>query len=198
VQKMRNEDTPDKKQEIMKVATDLLLNNSYAKVNMSTIAEACGITKAGIYYHFKNKETLIRECLKSTLADVNSILYNHCSESVSVRDKLRVISLELFAMAEGNPGMLTLFLRSITEPELRVILTELHDDVDMFIRELGEIIRFGFNSGEVRPTVDPFMAARMLAGTFLMQMQSAFLLRKKEVFEHEAVVDLLFDGIAVR
>ena len=195
---MRNEDTPDKKQEIMKVATDLLLNNSYAKVNMSTIAEACGITKAGIYYHFKNKETLIRECLKSTLADVNSILYNHCSESVSVRDKLRVISLELFAMAEGNPGMLTLFLRSITEPELRVILTELHDDVDMFIRELGEIIRFGFNSGEVRPTVDPFMAARMLAGTFLMQMQSAFLLRKKEVFEHEAVVDLLFDGIAVR
>ncbi len=195
---MRNEDTPDKKQEIMKVATDLLLNNSYAKVNMSTIAEACGITKAGIYYHFKNKETLIRECLKSTLADVNSILYNHCSESVSVRDKLRVISLELFAMAEGNPGMLTLFLRSITEPELRVILTELHDDVDMFIRELGEIIRFGFNSGEVRPTVDPFMAARMLAGTFLMQMQSAFLLRKKEVFEPEAVVDLLFDGIAVR
>ena len=70
----------EKKAAIMKVATDLLMTNSYAKVNMSTIADACGITKAGIYYHFKNKEELIGECLRNTGRCEQGGLHPQCQE----------------------------------------------------------------------------------------------------------------------
>ncbi len=131
----------EKKAEIMQVATELLLNNSYAKVNMSTIADACGITKAGIYYHFKNKKELIRDCLGNTLGDINSVIYAHCTKSVTVREKLKLISGDLYKLGKDTPGILALFMRTISEPEMRDILSSLGEEVEMFLREMGEIIK---------------------------------------------------------
>ncbi|HRW77320.1 MAG TPA: TetR/AcrR family transcriptional regulator [Candidatus Sabulitectum sp.] len=185
----------EKKAAIMKVATDLLMTNSYAKVNMSTIADACGITKAGIYYHFKNKEELIGECLRTTLADVNKVVYTHSARSVTVREKLKEICGDLYKVAKQTPGILTLFMRSISEPEMRDLLESLGDQVEMFLREMGEIIRYGFGTGEVRESIDPFNASRMLVGTLMLQLQSRTLLRKNEELNTDDVVDLLFDGI---
>ncbi len=188
-------DMSEKKVEIMKVATDLLMTNSYANVNMSTIAEACGITKAGIYYHFRNKEELIRECLRTTLADVNSVIYAHSATSIAVREKLKAISADLYRLAKKTPGILTLFMRSISEPEMKEILAGLGEEVEMLLRELGEIIKYGYGSGEVKDSISPYMAARMLLGTFMMQLQSRTLLKNTEELVTDDVVDVLFDGI---
>lgn len=189
------EEAKSKRAEIMQVATELLLNNSYANVNMSKIAKACGITKAGIYYHFKNKVELITECMHTTLQDLNVIINSHCSENIDVREKLYKISADIYKVGHSNPGMLTLFLRSITEPEMRSILSSMHDEVDRFVREIGEIMKLGIEAGEVRDSIDPLLASRMLLGTFLMQLQHFTLVNSDEVFNPSDAVDILFNGI---
>lgn len=43
---------------ILKTASDLFMEYGYEPISLKQIAEACGITKAAIYYHYENKAQL--------------------------------------------------------------------------------------------------------------------------------------------
>lgn len=49
------------KNTIMQIAIALFKEKGYANVSVNEIAEACDISKAGFYYHFKSKDELISE-----------------------------------------------------------------------------------------------------------------------------------------
>lgn len=193
---MPDRDFPPTKRQIMDVAIDLLLRNSYANVNISAIAQECGISKPAIYYYFENKEDLVRECLKEVLDDVNTIVLKHSEKRIPLREKLTLICIELLKAADEKHGMLAIFLRSITEPELKKILDGLQDQMNMYLGKLREIFSEGIAQGEIRKEADPRLAALMLTGTFLMYMQSGLIFGIRESLEPSDVADMLLDGIS--
>ena len=53
----------DTKENIVKTALQLFLQNGYEKTSLNHIAREVGITKPAIYHHFKNKDELIHQVL---------------------------------------------------------------------------------------------------------------------------------------
>src|SRR5512133_1460915 len=59
---------------IMNQAANLFVTSGYAGISMREIAEAVGVSKAGLYYHFKDKEDLFIEILKDNLEEIGRIV----------------------------------------------------------------------------------------------------------------------------
>ena len=53
---------------ILNAAYRLLYRRGFARVSMDDIAEAAGVTKRSIYYHFKSKDDLVRAVLEEQQA----------------------------------------------------------------------------------------------------------------------------------
>ncbi|MFF7726045.1 TetR/AcrR family transcriptional regulator [Streptomyces sp. NPDC008001] len=49
----------DTRERIQKTALDLFVSHGYEKTSLREIAEALGVTKAALYYHFKTKEDIL-------------------------------------------------------------------------------------------------------------------------------------------
>ena len=63
-------DVPDR---IMEEATRLFVTRGYHGISMREIAEAVGVSKAGLYYHFKDKEDLFIAILTTNLNQIDHI-----------------------------------------------------------------------------------------------------------------------------
>ena len=61
------------RERIIAEATRLFVAFGYHRISMREIAEATGISKAGLYYHFRDKEELILEILHSNLVEIFSL-----------------------------------------------------------------------------------------------------------------------------
>jgi AcrR family transcriptional regulator len=55
--------TASRHQEILETAAQLICSDGYERTSMSAIAEACGLTKAGLYHHIHSKEHLLSEIM---------------------------------------------------------------------------------------------------------------------------------------
>lgn len=60
------------KQNILNAALELFSKYGYEATSVSQIAEAVGIRKASLYSHFENKQAILDELIKTTLAQYNN------------------------------------------------------------------------------------------------------------------------------
>ena len=65
---MTSPEPADIPERIAEEATRLFVANGYHGVSMREIAEAVGISKAGLYYHFRDKEDLFIAILTANLS----------------------------------------------------------------------------------------------------------------------------------
>jgi AcrR family transcriptional regulator len=79
---------------ILNEAARLFVARGYNGISMREIAEGCGISKAGLYYHFVDKEQLFLAILNNSLDELTAII----SESTNLQGSTRK-QLEHFANA---------------------------------------------------------------------------------------------------
>ncbi|MBH5316463.1 TetR/AcrR family transcriptional regulator [Paenibacillus sp. GSMTC-2017] len=60
-------DSPQTKGLIMRTASFLFMEHGYEKVSLDSVAKACSVTKASVYYYFSNKAALFTESLQLVL-----------------------------------------------------------------------------------------------------------------------------------
>ena len=66
------------KEHILTTAGKLFSQRGYYGVSMQNIADELSITKAALYYHFKNKEALTEELLHGTVDKLKQELKHAC------------------------------------------------------------------------------------------------------------------------
>ena len=66
----------NKKDEILKIASREFAKYGYTGVSMDTIAKKAGISKAAIYYHFKNKASLFEEVVMPKVQKLIDEIYS--------------------------------------------------------------------------------------------------------------------------
>ena len=77
----------NKKEDILKIASKEFAKYGFGGVSMDTIAKKAGITKAAIYYHFKNKASLFEEVV---MPKVKKLIEEICSfENKDPREELK-------------------------------------------------------------------------------------------------------------
>jgi AcrR family transcriptional regulator len=150
--------TEARRAEILRTALDAFAERGFQGSSLRDIAEAVGLSPAGILHHFATKEALLAAVLAEK--DAESVSHFEGAHGLGVLDALRgVVEANL-----AQPGLIRLFTTLSAEA-----INEEHPAHEYFqlryagARELFAAgLRQGQLDGEVSPTTDVEMAASLL------------------------------------
>jgi AcrR family transcriptional regulator len=137
---------------IIATATTLFAQRGYQGVAMREIAEACGITKPALYYHFTGKPDLLNAVFTSYLAEIAEVVEASATLAggAAGRGQVRLRSLveNLFALPPQQRAIMRLAMHEVgqLEPEHRAAFAA--DYRSRFIEPLQAMVADGMASGE--------------------------------------------------
>ncbi len=156
----------NQREEILRQATGLFIAHGYSGLSMRRIAEAVGISKAGIYYHFRDKESLFLSILEDHLAEMAALMDQVTAEEEgSIGRIAQVIKAILHQPAEKR-SIIRLAMQEIPhlDPETRQRFSRMYEE--LFTRKLRDLVMEGIKRGELK-AVDPEVATWALLGVML-------------------------------
>lgn len=126
------------KEQILKIAGELLAKRGYWGVSMQDIADVLGITKAALYYHFPSKQALTRALLEQTYKEFFSAVEEAGSRASNPASKLLSTLDAYITFALQKPQINFLLFTETEELDegLRAYLETVHHDVKNFFRSI--------------------------------------------------------------
>lgn len=156
------------RRDLTDIAIDCFAHYGYKATSISRIADAAGLTKGAIYYHFRDKEDLLFAAVADRLTQfersVTAQILPLADAVVALRETARVC-LDHATKSNHRRFIVTLMIEAI---DTNARLSEqFRAMMQRFRRFLGEIIEFGQRQGTFRPDVDAAMAASVYAGAMM-------------------------------
>ena len=139
------------RQRILREATRLFTHNGYNAVSMREIAEACGITKAALYYHFKDKQDLFNDILSEYLDRMDRLIDECRAGSQTTRGQLTAFVRAVFIQPAEQRAIIRLASQEMPKlsPEFRARFGQQYHA--QFIGRLAGMMDEGIHSGELKP-----------------------------------------------
>lgn len=157
------------KEQILHHATALFARHGFNGTSLQMIADAVGITKASLLYHYK-KDRLREEVLKGLLARWKEVLPQVLlAATTNGKNRLDATLEEGLSFFQEDPNRARLLMREILDaPEaMRARITE---HVAPWMGLATDTIRRGQKDGVVRPDLDP----EAYVTTFIILILGAF------------------------
>jgi TetR/AcrR family transcriptional repressor of mexJK operon len=153
----------NRRQQIIENASHLFAEKGYEGTTMRVIATACGITEAAIYRHFRNKEDLYGEVIRSKVKshDLDKLRSRRLGEG-TIEEVLTGIAHHILSLVDDDPELIRLmFNNSMETGELAAILFK---EVRLpYIEYMVSELEYRIEQGEVR-SVEPFITSRCFVG----------------------------------
>ena len=188
------------KQEITLRAEQLFAQRGYESVSMREIAEACDITKANIYYYFKDKESLYLQVLESDMLEMIEALDRAAEREGTARDKIARIAETLVRLLHSKPALIRMGMRPFGEHEPDT-LGLIHRHRQELLRPVERVLDEGMRAGELRLLNVPVTALSFVISMRVLVVMATKGLPPPDISESDMVlhtVELLFDGIRAR
>ncbi len=159
----KNNDVPDKrrylssaarKEEILDAALIEFADRTYNAVSMERLAERAGLSKAGIYAHFKSKEEIFHALLERATQKRRDFEGWLPDEDLTLSELVDAYLDRLYATFE-SPAILSIYRLLLTESVRAPDLVDAwHNEVACELRERAQfIIQRNIDRGIVRPGV---------------------------------------------
>ena len=148
---------------ILGEATRLFVANGYNGISMREIAEAVGVSKAGLYYHFKDKQDLFLAILTDDLSAIAQIVTAARAAGGTSRAQVARLVRELFAQPPERRAIVRLAgqeLDNLDEAARAEFGRRYHDG---FIGQIAALLQEGIARGELRQR-DPQALTWLLLG----------------------------------
>lgn len=177
--------------QILTISAKLFVERGYKGLSMREIAEALGVSKASLYYHFKDKEDLFLAILVESIEQLGALVRSAKQVEGTSREKIRFFFYKVAKDKTQRRGVMRLAEHDAVHlsKESQRKMRELY--YENFPAQLEDILREGQKSGELRD-FDLKQAARVLPGLALPLLST----KKKDLDE---TVDLLesifFEGV---
>lgn len=181
---------------ILLEATRLFTARGYAGLSMRELAGAAGVSKAGLYYYFKDKESLFLAVLAASLERMEGLILASRREGETTREQVRAMLKAILAQVPEQRSIIRLASQEMARlsRKAQVEFGRLYHE--KFIGRVEEVLRQGIARGELRP-VDARLATWLLLG---MAYPFLYQAHERELGPPEAAVDLMvavfFDGVA--
>jgi AcrR family transcriptional regulator len=180
---------------ILEEATRLFVARGYHGISMREIAEGVDVSKAGIYYHFKDKEDLFLAILTANLERLESLIQQARQEGRTTREQIGRIIGAIFAQASEQRAIIRLASQEMAHlsPSARAEFGRLYQE--KFIGQIEDVLRAGIERGELR-TMDVSLATWILLG---MAYPFLYPAHERELGPGEAIdlmLTIFFDGAA--
>jgi AcrR family transcriptional regulator len=151
----------DGRQPTFKTAAGIFARKGYHGTTVDEIAQAVGVAKGTIYYHFKNKEDLYFAVIQEGINIFGKQLRDAAAAADSPHDKIRNLVDSHLDFYEKEQDLVFLFLKELTGSELRrKILAGMLAECLAVVREA---ITAGIKDGSFR-SVNPELATSSLFG----------------------------------
>lgn len=153
--------TTDRKQEILKAATDIIVSEGLASFTIRKVADAAGISTGLVLYHFESKEKLIEEAWRSTVVHLGESIHD-APDPLHGREWMDAIFRVRFRDRDEAkfPSLIWLeyWIHLVRNPELQ------HDRGAAYTKwrenDLGRLEQ-AFKDGELRSDLDPTLIVDM-------------------------------------
>ena len=147
---------------LLQVAVKLFNDRGYDGTSMEDLSRKLGITKSAIYHHVPSKEELLRLAVDRALDGLFEVA--EATEALDGRaiDRLEhLVRGSVLVLADRLPFVtLLLRVRGNTKAE-RAALARRRE----FDHLVTDLVKQAEAEGDVRPDIDPAVAARLLFGT---------------------------------
>lgn len=179
------ENTELVKEKILEKAAEEFSRNGYAAANLQAIAEAAGISRGPLYYHFKNKEELFAATLHKVIQEQKDGYDRVLGMDAPIEEILRAEYLQCLSYSN------TLLQTMSQEAELRAIPEYIEFDRWLYNRK-KEVFTAAKARGELREDCEPNRLVTFLyifyTGVMRMQerRESGFDLLDEYMMEHSA------------
>lgn len=137
-------------EQILETAKDLFINKGYHGLSMREISDALDVSKAALYYYFKDKEELFLAILKVYLDDMSEALGRIQSEAAPRREQIRHFIEYVLAQPSKQRATIRLASQEIVHltPKARKAFDALYRE--KFIGKVQSILQQGMDNGEFR------------------------------------------------
>lgn len=182
---------------ILEVAEHLFASEGYTSTSIDDIATECNITKAAIYYHFKNKYELYRYILQNNFMSLADKIETAINVEISVEGKL-ITYINTFANEiQQSKHIASLLMREMANGG-KDMPTEALKEMLRTFKSLSEIIKSG-NEQKIFKFIEPMIIQMMIIGSlsFLFTTQTIRKKVKKEIdVDSNVVSDYTFEETA--
>lgn len=192
---MANPIDKDLRTQILLAAEELFIEKGYYGLSMREIAEAVGVSKAALYYHFKDKEELFLAILSVFLGEIEVLIDSVIRENRGARQRVRALVRAILLLPTKQRAVVRL-----ASQESSHLSAEKHADFNRFYRQRfwGKIVAMleeGMQAGELRK-VDPALATWGLLGLMYPYFYPSRLGETPSVGAViDPLVDLYLDGL---
>jgi len=177
-------------------ATRLFIEQGYHRLSMRALADAAEISKAGIYHHFKDKESLFLSVLMYHLDALSSVVSRYAVADGLVRTRISMMVHEIFSRPAEQRAIIRVArqeLEQLSEDPQTMMKQAYHQS---FIAQITDLMAQGIENGELR-AVDPIILTWVLLGIIhpylYSQHKEVTVLSRPPV---DTLLSLFFDGAA--
>lgn len=185
------------RERILLAARRLFAESGYRGLSMREIADAAGVTKAALYYHFRDKEALFVAVIHAMVQEFGAMAAAAQLGAPTQRAAIEQIVCAIMAQPPEQKALTQLVsqeLYQLAEAHRAVLVEEYHR---LFLAKLHEVLARGVEAGEFR-TLDPVVTTWALLGMLQPFFAPTTMGRASRTQTPEVVVELLrifFDGI---
>jgi TetR/AcrR family transcriptional regulator len=152
-------------EQILAAATRLFAGRGYDGASLQDVADAVGIRKQSLLYHFSSKEELRRRVLEALLARWNDVLPRLLLAATSGEGQFDAVVAETIRFFSEDPDRARLLLREILDRPSDV-QPMIATHIAPWVEVVCGYIRKGVERGQIAPDVDP--QAYVLAVIYLI------------------------------
>lgn len=192
------EDAEITRQQLLKSALVIFSEKGYTTTRLTDIAEAAGVTRGAIYWHFGSKKELLLQMLKEQVDPYFEIISHVIKESLTPSRKLEKIFNIILEKLNRDKEFLAKQHYEFIELKIRGEIPEMKDFIkrrsENFSRLIHELIKSGISTGEFR-NVDPNTIITVLAaiiagyGIICLDKDSPFSINVK------SIIDIMLNGL---
>jgi AcrR family transcriptional regulator len=194
--------TKNTKEQLLKATLKLISEKGYVGATTREIAQDAGVTELTLFRHFKSKERLFEELLKSYsfLPKLKELMPS--LEGLSCEAALEVIGIRFLLSLKERKSMVKIMYSEVTiyPDKIRSVYNKYIDDIRT---TLAGFIDAQQRRGSLRTTMSSDMAARVFLWILFSYFRSEEIMRssgmKKDVMEKQVreIVNIYMHGAAI-
>ncbi|MEC0092420.1 TetR/AcrR family transcriptional regulator [Paenibacillus macquariensis] len=189
----RSEEALPMDQMILRISSNLFMENGYEAISLQQIAKACGVTKASIYYHFENKAQLFTASVTSMTGMARMHTKRIMGQEGPLLDRLRELAEVKLARPHGDFETIMREARASLSPEqIQAIMASEEAITDV----LTESFQQSMDRGEIR-SGDPLFLAHTFSSLLMVgnrEISADYNLSPSHL-AHK-IMDLFWHGVA--
>ena len=184
--------------QILERAARVICQQSFEGTSMQQIAEACGLTKAGLYHHVKTKDALLLAIMQYGMDLFEELVLDRVSGIADPLERLRAtMARNVELVTQDSSKEVTIILhehQTLTGAAQR----EINARKKRYVRFLEDSFREAIERRQIRP-VDPTLAAFSFLGVVLWTYKwyrGGGRISPRQLAD--GMIDLFFEGLSPR